>query len=184
MGAAVSASEVSGPVGVSMTIEVTVNGTPVRAEVDVRTSVVDFLRDTLRLTGTHIGCRTGNCGACTVLVDGKTMKSCCLLVADMDGASIRTIEALSSGPEELDPIQESFVACQGLQCGFCTPGMVLSTSMLLAENPDPSDEEIRHALAGNLCRCTGYQFILAAVRQAAQARAESAAAAGARDSQR
>jgi carbon-monoxide dehydrogenase small subunit len=149
------------------TVHVTVNNRRYRLEVDTRTILVDLIRDELRLTGAHVGCATGNCGACTVVLNGKTVKSCCVLAADVDGAEITTIEALSPTLGQLHPIQEAFVRHQGLQCGFCTPGMVLSTWQLLLENPRPSEAEIRHAIAGNLCRCTGYHFIVRSIQEAA-----------------
>ncbi len=149
-------------------ISIRVNSTSHDLEVDTRTSLVDLLRDRLRLTGAHVGCRTGNCGACTVLLDGQNVKSCCILAADVDGQEVTTIEALSSGPDDLHPIQEAFVEHQGLQCGFCTPGMILSTLHLLRTNPSPSEAEIRHGIAGNLCRCTGYQFIVESIQAAAE----------------
>ena len=149
-----------------MPLTVTVNGSVERVEVDTRQNLVGLLRDQLGLTGTHVGCSTGNCGACTVVLDGKTVKSCCVLAADVDGREVQTIESLSSGADDLHPIQQAFVAHQGLQCGYCTPGMVLSSLKLLEENPDPTEAEIRHAIAGNLCRCTGYQLIIASVLEA------------------
>lgn len=145
-----------------------VNGEDHRLEVDTRMILVDMLREELRLTGVHVGCATGNCGACTVLLDGKTVKSCCVLAADAGGTEVTTIEALSSGPDDLHPIQEAFVDNQGLQCGFCTPGMILSTLALLSDNPDPTEDEIRHGIAGNLCRCTGYHFIVTSIQDAAR----------------
>jgi len=153
---------------VKTTINVRVNGEDQRVEVDTRMIVADMLRERLRLTGVHIGCATGNCGACTVVLDGRTVKSCCLLAADVDGAEITTIEALSAGPDDLHPIQQAFVENQGLQCGFCTPGMILSAKALLESNPDPSEDEIRHGIAGNLCRCTGYHFIVKSIQDAAR----------------
>lgn len=155
------------------TIQVTVNEKPCRVEVDTRMVLADMLREELRLTGTHIGCGTGSCGACTVRLNGRTVKSCCILAADVDGQSVLTIEGISSGAQQLHAIQEAFVENQGLQCGYCTPGMVLSAMQLLEENPDPSEDEIRHGIAGNLCRCTGYQFIVKSI-QAAAKRAQSA----------
>jgi aerobic carbon-monoxide dehydrogenase small subunit len=149
-------------------LTVTVNGSLERLEVDTRQNLVGLLREQLGLTGTHVGCSTGNCGACTVVLDGKTVKSCCVLAADVDGREVQTIESLSSGADDLHPIQQAFVANQGLQCGYCTPGMVLSSLKLLDENPDPSEAEVRHAIAGNLCRCTGYQLIIASVLDAAR----------------
>ncbi len=148
-------------------IEVTVNGKAWRLEVDTRTVLADMLRDSLRLTGTHVGCGTGNCGACTVMLNGATVKSCCVLAADVNRQEITTIEGLSDGPERLHPIQQAFVRNHGLQCGYCTPGMVMSALQLLRENPAPDEAAIRHAIAGNLCRCTGYQFIVKAIAEAA-----------------
>jgi carbon-monoxide dehydrogenase small subunit len=150
------------------TINVRVNGSDRQVEVDTRMIVAEMLRERLRLTGVHIGCATGNCGACTVVMDGLTVKSCCVLAADVDGAEITTVEALSSGPDDLHPIQQAFVANQGLQCGFCTPGMILAAKALLESNPDPTEDEIRHGISGNLCRCTGYHFIVKAIQDAAQ----------------
>lgn len=145
-----------------------VNGRGVELEVDTRMVLVDLLREELRLTGAHVGCGTGNCGACTVLLDGKTVKSCCVLAADVEGQEITTIEGIRSG-SQLHPVQEAFVENQGLQCGYCTPGMVLSTLQLLDSNPNPSEDEIRRGISGNLCRCTGYQFIVKSVQAAAAA---------------
>ncbi len=142
-------------------------------EIDTRTTLVDYLREHLGLKSVHIGCRTGNCGACTVSLDGATVKSCCILAADADGAEVTTVEALSSSPEDLHPVQQAFVEKQGLQCGFCTPGVVLSTLQLLRETPDPTPPEVRTALSGNLCRCTGYQFIVDSVLRAAELLAKS-----------
>jgi carbon-monoxide dehydrogenase small subunit len=153
---------------VKTTIHVRVNGTDQQVEIDTRMIVADMLRERLRLTGVHIGCATGNCGACTVFLDGVTVKSCCVLAADVDGAEITTVEALSSGPDDLHPIQQAFVDNQGLQCGFCTPGMILSTKALLESNPNPTEDEIRHGIAGNLCRCTGYHFIVKSIQAAAE----------------
>jgi aerobic carbon-monoxide dehydrogenase small subunit len=150
-----------------MPITLTVNGSVEQLEIDTRQNLVGLLRDQLRLTGTHVGCSTGNCGACTVVLDGETVKSCSVLAADADGRDVVTIESLSTGAEDLHPIQQAFVANQGLQCGFCTPGMVLSTKRLLERNPDPTEDEVRHAIAGNLCRCTGYQLVVASVLDAA-----------------
>jgi aerobic carbon-monoxide dehydrogenase small subunit len=155
----------------------TVNGSERRLEVDTRQNLVGMLREQLGLTGTHIGCSTGNCGACTVVLDGKTVKSCSVLAADADGREVVTIESLSTSADDLHPIQQAFVARQGLQCGFCTPGMVLSALHLLQENPDPSETEIRHAIAGNLCRCTGYQLIVASVVEAGRLMRQDAPAA-------
>ncbi len=149
-------------------IQCSVNGSRCQIEVDTRMSLVELLRERLQLTGTHVGCLTGNCGACTVMLSGRTVKSCCILAADVDGQEITTIEALSSGPGRLHPIQAAFVDHQGLQCGFCTPGMVLSALQLLTANPDPSEDDVRHAIAGNLCRCAGYQFIVKSIQEAAK----------------
>jgi len=149
-------------------INVTVNGTARKLRIDSRTTLVDLIREHLGLTGTHIGCTTGNCGACTVFLNGRTVKSCCVLAADVDGGEVTTIEVLSESGRELHPVQQAFVDHQGLQCGFCTPGMILSTLQLLAENPNPSEDEIRHGIVGNLCRCTGYQFIIDSIRAAAE----------------
>jgi carbon-monoxide dehydrogenase small subunit len=164
---------------VKTTINVCVNGEDRQIEVDTRTIVAEMLREQLRLTGVHIGCATGNCGACTVFLDGRTVKSCCVLAADIDGAEITTVEALSSGPDDLHPIQESFVQNQGLQCGFCTPGMILAAKALLEANPDPTEDEIRHGISGNLCRCTGYHFIVKSIQDAARRMGGNGQAAGA-----
>jgi len=150
------------------TINLTVNGKAVQREVENRLLLVDLLRDALDLTGTDVGCDTSQCGACVVLVDGRADKSSTMLAVQADGRSVTTIEGLGAA-DALHPIQQAFVDCHGLQCGFCTPGMVLTAASLLSETPQPSDEQIRHALDGNLCRCTGYVNIVAAVRQAATA---------------
>ncbi len=155
-----------------MKVTVTVNGSEHSAEVEPRLLLVHFLRETLSLTGTHIGCDTSHCGACTVLVDGVPVKSCTYLAVQADGRSIETVEGLLDGGQ-LSPIQAAFKQEHGLQCGFCTPGMMLAAKALLATNPDPSDEEIRWALSGNICRCTGYMNIVRAVQAAAKAAAES-----------
>ncbi|MBI4528115.1 MAG: (2Fe-2S)-binding protein [Deltaproteobacteria bacterium] len=156
-----------------VSIQVVVNKEQVSLKVDSRMSLVDMLREELGLTGTHIGCRTGNCGACTVLLAEKPVKACCILAADVDGEGITTIEGLSSDPNALHPMQDAFVKHQGLQCGFCTPGVILSAVAMARNNPAPTEQEVRRALAGNLCRCTGYQFIiksvLAGAREMAQA---------------
>jgi carbon-monoxide dehydrogenase small subunit len=143
-----------------------VNGKDVSAEVEGRTLLSTFLRENLRLTGTHVGCDTSQCGACVVHVDGKSVKSCTLLAAQADGASVTTIEGLASGGE-LHPMQAAFKEHHGLQCGFCTPGMVMSAVDLLQTNPDPSEKEVRDWLEGNICRCTGYHNIVKAVLDAA-----------------
>jgi carbon-monoxide dehydrogenase small subunit len=148
-------------------VQLTLNGATVQREVEPRTLLIDLLRDGLGLTGTHSGCDTSQCGCCTVILDGKPVKSCTTLAVQADGGVVTTIEGLAAADGTLHPVQEAFVACHGLQCGFCTPGMVMSSVSLLAEHPDPSEDEIREALEGNLCRCTGYVNIVAAVRQAA-----------------
>jgi aerobic-type carbon monoxide dehydrogenase small subunit (CoxS/CutS family) len=150
-------------------INLTVNGRSVSAEVEARYLLVDFLRHRLRLTGTHVGCAHGACGACTILVDGRATRSCLMFAVQADGAEIRTVENLVEGGE-LSLLQQEFKNNHALQCGFCTPGMLMSATALLAEIPDPTEEEIRHYLAGNLCRCTGYSPIVQAVRATAAAR--------------
>ncbi len=147
-------------------VRVRVNGEPREALVEPRTLLVEFLRDDLNLTGTHIGCDTTYCGACTVLLNGRTVKSCTLFAPMADGGEITTVEGLSSNGA-LHPVQQAFAECHGLQCGFCTPGLLLSTVHLLNKNAKPTDKEIRKAIAGNTCRCTGYQNILKAIRMAA-----------------
>ncbi len=150
-------------------LRLTVNHKPIEVEVEPHALLVDVLRGPLALTGTHVGCDTAQCGACTVLVDGRAVKSCSLLALQAQGASITTVEGLARGDGALHPVQEAFIACHGLQCGFCTPGMMMSAVALLADNPQPSEAEITDALEGNLCRCTGYVNIVAAVQQAATA---------------
>ena len=149
-----------------MQINLTVNGQPASAEAEPRTLLVHFLRDNLRLTGTHWGCDTSNCGACVVLVDGEPVKSCTMLAAMAEGHEVRTVEGLADGAT-LDPVQQGFIEEHGLQCGFCTPGMVIAIDQLLRDNPNPTEAEVRRGLDGNLCRCTGYKNIVAAVRWAA-----------------
>ncbi len=151
-------------------LRLTVNGRPIDLEVEPQTLLVDLLRGPLALTGTHVGCDTSQCGACTVLVDGLAVKSCSMLALQAQGRAVRTVEGLAEG-DVLHPVQEAFIACHGLQCGFCTPGMMMTAVCLLSEQPDPSEAEIAHALEGNLCRCTGYVNIVAAVQQAAKAMA-------------
>jgi carbon-monoxide dehydrogenase small subunit len=153
--------------GRALPVTFTVNGEPARISVEARKTLADALREDLGLTGTHVGCEHGACGACTVLVDHAAVRSCLLFAVQLDGAEITTIEGLSPADGSLNPVQEAFRNCHGLQCGFCTPGFVVSVTALLAECPAPTDEELRHGLAGNLCRCTGYQGIVAAARQAA-----------------
>jgi carbon-monoxide dehydrogenase small subunit len=144
-----------------------VNGKQVSGIVEPRTLLVNFIRDDLDLTGTHVGCDTGHCGACTVMMDGKTVKSCMVLAIRAQGAEILTVEGLAQG-NELHPIQEAFWKNHGLQCGFCTPGLLISGLYLLQRNPDPTDEEIRRGIEGNLCRCTGYVNVVKSVRAAAK----------------
>jgi carbon-monoxide dehydrogenase small subunit len=150
-----------------MNVSMTVNGEQVAGDVEPRQLLVHFIRETLGLKGTHWGCDTSNCGACVVLMDGKPVKSCTVLAAMCEGHEIRTVESLEANGR-LDPIQEGFHEKHGLQCGFCTPGMLMTTRALLDENPDPSEEEIRTAISGAICRCTGYKNIVAAVRWAAE----------------
>ena len=149
------------------TISITVNGTPHTSEIEPRLLLVSYLREKLGLTGTHIGCDTSQCGACTVLIGGKAIKSCTILAVQADGAEITTIEGLAQDGE-LHPLQEAFWEKHGLQCGFCTPGMILTAKQLLQENPNPSEAEIRHGIEGNLCRCTGYQNIVRSIEYAAE----------------
>jgi aerobic-type carbon monoxide dehydrogenase small subunit (CoxS/CutS family) len=146
------------------TITVDVNGVSYEREVEARKLLVHFLRDDLDLTGTHIGCDTGNCGACSVILDGTLVKSCMLLAVQADGASVETVEGLAG--EELSPLQQSFSDHHALQCGYCTPGMLMSATALLRQNPSPSEDEIRKAIQGNICRCTGYVNIVEAVKAA------------------
>jgi carbon-monoxide dehydrogenase small subunit len=159
-------------------VTITVNGEPRTVEVEPRLLLVHLLREKLSLTGTHIGCDTTSCGACTVLLDGVPIKSCTQFAVQADGRSITTVEGLIQNGA-LHPLQEGFKEEHGLQCGFCTPGMLLVTSALLEENPNPSEEEIRWAISGNICRCTGYQNIVAAVQWAARKRQDDRAPAGA-----
>ena len=149
-----------------MEVSMTVNGTTYTNDVVPRTLLVHYLRENLRLTGTHVGCDTSSCGACTIIVNGETVKSCTLLAVQSEGAEIKTIEGMATNGQ-LHPIQESFREKHGLQCGFCTPGMIMSSWQLLERNPNPSEDEIRHALEGNFCRCTGYHNIVTAVQDAA-----------------
>jgi carbon-monoxide dehydrogenase small subunit len=154
-------------------MSIRVNGTDHPADVPAETLLVDWLRDGLALTGTHIGCTTSQCGACNILLDGETVKACTILVAQADGGSITTIEGLGT-PDALHPMQEAFRSAHGLQCGFCTPGMVMAgIAIARAHGPDVTDEVIRHELEGNLCRCTGYQNIVAAIRMGARAMADA-----------
>jgi aerobic carbon-monoxide dehydrogenase small subunit len=148
-------------------VSIRINGTEQAREVEPRLLLVHFLRDVVGLTGTHIGCETSICGACTVMLNDTAVKSCTVLAVQADGADVLTIEGLAQG-EKLHPIQEAFWECHGLQCGFCTPGMILTAHQLLIRNPQPTEDEIRHAIDGNLCRCTGYQHIVDAVQHAAK----------------
>ncbi len=150
-----------------MHVTMTVNGEQVDAEIEPRMLLVHFLRDQLRLTGTHWGCDTSNCGTCVVAVDGEPVKSCTMLAAMASGHDIRTVEGLADGAT-LDPVQEGFMQCHGLQCGFCTPGMMITARALLDRNPDPTDDEIREAISGQICRCTGYTTIVRSIRWAAE----------------
>jgi carbon-monoxide dehydrogenase small subunit len=147
-------------------IRVTVNGVAHEHEVEPRLLLVSYLRDVLRLTGTHVGCDTSNCGACTVVIDGRAVKACTMLAVQADGSEITTVEGLSSNGE-LHPLQAGFKEMHGLQCGFCTPGMIMTAWQLLERNPNPTDDEIRHGLEGNYCRCTGYDNIVKSIRHAA-----------------
>ena len=157
-------------------ISLSVNGTQRDLDVEPRKLLVQAIREDLDLTGTHVGCDTSQCGACTVHVDGRAVKSCTMLAVQADGATVITIEGLAPAEGGLHPMQNAFWEKHGLQCGFCTPGMIMTAVDLLARNPDPSDDEIRHAIEGNICRCTGYQNIVAAVRAAAVAMRDGAAA--------
>jgi aerobic carbon-monoxide dehydrogenase small subunit len=151
-----------------VSVAVTVNGDVRTGAVEPRRTLTDFLREDCRLTGTHLGCEHGVCGACTVMLDGRAVRSCLVLAVQADGCEVTTVEGLS-GDNGLTPVQEAFRAEHGLQCGFCTPGFIVSVTALLADNPSPTDDEIRVGLSGNLCRCTGYQGIIRAVRRAAEA---------------
>ena len=150
------------------TIAVTINGERYEQEVEARKLLVHFIRDVLDLTGTHVGCDTGNCGACTVLMDGKTVKSCMLLAIQADGATITTVEGLAGADGELTPLQQAFSRSHALQCGYCTPGMLLSATYLLEQSPHPTEEEIRRGIQGNICRCTGYVNIVEAIKSASE----------------
>jgi aerobic carbon-monoxide dehydrogenase small subunit len=158
----------------TISISITVNGVVHTSEVEPRTLLVHYLRDQLNLTGTHVGCDTSQCGACVVHLDGLSVKACTILAVQCDGAAVTTIEGLAQG-EALHPLQQGFWERHGLQCGYCTPGMIMAAADLLRQHPEPSDAQIRHGLEGNLCRCTGYENIVRAVRYAAERmRAESA----------
>jgi aerobic carbon-monoxide dehydrogenase small subunit len=153
--------------GATVRVGVTVNGERHESDVEPRLLLVHYLRDELGLTGTHVGCDTSNCGACTVHLNGEAVKSCTVLAVQADGADVTTIEGMGS-EQALHPLQEAFWEHHGLQCGYCTPGMIMAAADLLARNPDPTEHDVREALAGNLCRCTGYQNIVKAVRAAAE----------------
>jgi len=153
---------------VDQTLSLTVNGKAVTATIDPRTTLVQFLREHLRLTGTHVGCDTAQCGACTVHMNGRAVKSCSMLALQVQGSEIRTIESLAGKDGELHPMQAAFRECHGLQCGFCTPGMVMSAVQLLKDKPQASEAEIREGLEGNICRCTGYQNIVSSIQYAAE----------------
>ena len=157
-----------------MKVTLTINGQQRTADVEPRLLLVDFIRTELRLTGTHIGCDTSSCGACTVLLDGEPVKSCTMLAVQAEGRALTTVEGLAAGAQ-LHPVQTGFHEEHGLQCGFCTPGMMLVAAALLERSPDPTDREIRWAISGNVCRCTGYVNIVKAIRHAARLRAERAA---------
>ena len=150
------------------TIAVTVNGRRVESEISVRLTLADYLRHTLNLTGTHLGCEHGVCGACTVLLDGRSIRSCLLLAVQADGHEVTTVEALAASTDVLHPLQEAFRAHHALQCGFCTPGMLMTLVEFLKDNADPTEEQVRVAISGNLCRCTGYQGIVRATLEAAR----------------
>lgn len=149
-------------------VAVTVNGVSYKRRVEARMLLSDFLRHELGLTGTHVGCEHGVCGACTILLDGESARSCLMFAVQADGHSITTVEALAHDKDDLHPLQQAFWEAHGLQCGYCTPGILMTLVPFLKQNPDPTEEEIRHALSGNLCRCTGYQHIVDAVRLAAE----------------
>ena len=151
----------------TMKLSLKVNGKGVEADVDPRTLLVQFLRDHLHLTGTHVGCDTGQCGACTIHLNGRAVKSCNLLALQAQGAEVTTIEGLAAPNGDMHPMQAAFKECHGLQCGFCTPGMVMSATALLKDNPKPTEEQIRAGLDGNICRCTGYHNIVKAVQTCA-----------------
>jgi len=159
----------------SVSVALEVNGRAVSLELDPRTLLVELLRRELRLTGTHVGCDTSQCGACVVHVDGRAVKSCTMLAVQATGAKVTTIEGLAQG-DQLHPVQAAFRNCHGLQCGYCTPGMIMTTVDLLRRNPNPTEHEIREGLEGNICRCTGYQNIVRAVAEAAVALREAPAA--------
>ncbi len=149
-------------------VRLTVNGREYSREVEIRKLLTDFLRDDLGLTGTHVGCEHGVCGACTILWNGEAVRSCLVFAVQANGANLKTVEGLAPNPTELHPLQQKFWEHHGLQCGFCTPGILLTAEALLKEKPDPTEEDIRQWISGNLCRCTGYQNIVTAIREAAK----------------
>lgn len=149
-------------------IQFTINGQEHQGQVEARTLLVDYIRQDLELTGTHVGCEHGVCGACTILMDGRSVRSCIMLAVQADGGQLETVESLASSADDMHPLQNAFWEAHGLQCGFCTPGFLMTLKPYLEENPDPSEEEIREAISGNLCRCTGYQHIVEAVQIAAK----------------
>jgi len=153
---------------VKRAVAITVNGVAHALEVDVRSTLAEFLREGLDLTGTHVGCEHGVCGACTVLLNGEPVRACLMLAVQADGHEVRTIEGVAPSPDELHPLQEAFHAKHGLQCGYCTPGIIMSACAFLEEAPAPSEEAIREMLSGHLCRCTGYHFIVEAIAEAAR----------------
>ncbi len=152
-------------------VRLTINGREYSREVEIRKLLTDFIRDDLGLTGTHVGCEHGVCGACTILWNGEAVRSCLVFAVQTNGANLKTVEGLAPSATELHPLQKKFWELHGLQCGFCTPGILLTAEALLKEKPDPSEEDIRESISGNLCRCTGYQNIVTAIREAAKAMA-------------
>jgi carbon-monoxide dehydrogenase small subunit len=154
------------------TIHLTVNGQQISRSTEARMTLADFLRERCGLTGTHLGCEHGACGACTVIVDGEAVRGCLMLAVQADGSAVTTVEGIAAADGTLSPVQSALRECHGLQCGFCTPGFVMSITAILAANPEPTDDELRVGLSGNFCRCTGYQGILAAARSAATTQAE------------
>ena len=155
--------------GETRKVALTVNGKPYKADAEVRLTLADFLRHTLGLTGTHLGCEHGVCGACTILFDGFSARSCLMLAVQADGHEIATVEGLATSPDKLNPLQEAFRDNHGLQCGFCTPGMLMTLTEFLRDNPNPTEQEVRIAISGNLCRCTGYHNIVKAIAAGARA---------------
>ncbi|MFM1880218.1 MAG: 2Fe-2S iron-sulfur cluster binding protein [Pseudomonadota bacterium] len=149
-------------------VEMTINGQPCKAEIEARMTLADFIRHVCGLTGTHVGCEHGVCGACTLKVDGRAVRSCTMYAVQADGASVTTVEGLAQADGSLHPVQQAFTDCNGLQCGFCTPGMQMTIAAYLEENPNPTEREIRELISGNICRCTGYQGIVRAAMDAAQ----------------